>query len=76
MYSTYLSDERRRDRENPPRPFGFHPNTQSSRARGPRVADKIGPYFVVALDLGTTKAFGLRLVWPDFLPQRCPPYKC
>jgi hypothetical protein len=23
MYSTYLSDERHRDRENPPRPFGL-----------------------------------------------------
>ena len=23
MYSTYFSDERRRDRENPPRPFGL-----------------------------------------------------
>jgi hypothetical protein len=37
-----------------------------------RVAGKIGPYFVVALDLGTTKAFGLRLVWPDFPSQRYP----
>ena len=27
---------------------------------------KIGPYVVLALDFGTTKAFGLGLVWPDF----------
>jgi hypothetical protein len=38
-----------------------------------RVAAQIGPYFVLALDLGVTKAFGLRLVWPNFRPQRCPP---
>ena len=61
MYSTYLSDERRRDRENPPRPFGLR------RKSGPRRqvfidGVGIGPYFVVALDLGITKAFGLRLV--------------
>jgi hypothetical protein len=45
-----------------------------------RVAAQIRPYFVVGLDLGATKAFGLRLVsypidedlsvgtpiWPDF----------
>ncbi len=38
-----------------------------------RVAAQIGPYRVVGLDLGTTKAVGLRLVWPDFRLQRCPP---
>jgi hypothetical protein len=37
------------------------------------VAAQIGPYFVVGLDLGATKAFGLRLVWPNFRSQRCPP---
>jgi len=37
-----------------------------------RVAAQIAPYFVVALDLGTTKAFGLRRVWRDFRWQRCP----
>jgi hypothetical protein len=37
-----------------------------------RVAGKNGPYFVVALELGTTKLFGLRLVWPVFPSQRCP----
>jgi hypothetical protein len=52
MYSTYLSDERRRDRENPPRPFGLR--------------RKSGHTFVVALDLGLARAFGLRRVWPDF----------
>jgi hypothetical protein len=41
-------------------------------APAPRVAAKIGPYFVVDLDLGATKAIGLRLVWPDFRSQRCP----
>lgn len=38
-----------------------------------RVAVKIGPYCVVGLDLGATKAFGLRLVWTDFSSQRQPP---
>jgi|HubBroStandDraft_1064217.scaffolds.fasta_scaffold28587_4 hypothetical protein len=38
-----------------------------------RVTAKIGPYRVVSLDLGATKAFGLRLVWPDFRQQRYPP---
>ncbi len=52
-----------------------------------RVAAQIGPYFVVGLDLGATKAFGLRLrgphrqvyvdgvgfVWPNFRSPRCPP---
>ncbi len=63
--------------------------TQRSGKSAPslRVADKIGPYFVVSLDLGIAKAFGLRLVshptdedlsvgtpvWPDFLAQRCRP---
>ena len=32
------------------------------RVQGTRVAAQIGPYFVVDLDLGATKAFGLRLV--------------
>ena len=62
MYSTYFSDEGR--------------ERSGKSAPSLRVADKIGPYFVVALDLGVAKAFGLRLVWPDFLSQRCPPYKC
>ena len=35
-----------------------------------RVARKIWPYFVIVLDLGATKAFGLCLVWPDFRQQR------
>jgi hypothetical protein len=37
-----------------------------------RAAAKIGPYFVLGLDVGTTKAFGLHLVWPDFHQQRHP----
>jgi 3'-phosphoadenosine 5'-phosphosulfate sulfotransferase (PAPS reductase)/FAD synthetase len=37
-----------------------------------RVAAQIGPYFVVGLDLGATKAFSLRLVWRNFRAQRCP----
>ena len=40
------------------------------------VAEKSGQYFVVALDLGTAKAFRLRLAWPGFLSQRRPPYEC
>jgi hypothetical protein len=32
--------------------------------------EKIGPYFILALDSGTTTAFGLGFVWPDFLSQR------
>jgi len=35
-----------------------------------RVAAKIRPYFVLALDGGPTTAFGLGLVWPDFRSQR------
>jgi hypothetical protein len=38
-----------------------------------RVATQIEPYVVVGLDLGATKAFGLRLVWRNFRSQRCPP---
>jgi predicted phosphoribosyltransferase len=38
-----------------------------------RVAEKIQPYFVVVLDGGPATAFGLRLAWPDFRSQRCPP---
>ncbi len=38
----------------------------------PLVAGKIGPYCVVGLNLGATKAFGLRLVWSAFFPQRSP----
>ena len=37
-----------------------------------RVAAQVGPFRVFGLDLGATKAFGLRLVWPDFRQQRCP----
>jgi hypothetical protein len=37
-----------------------------------RVAAQIGPYFVVILDCGPATAFGFRLVWPDFRPQRRP----
>ena len=55
----YLSDERQRNGENWPRPFG--------------VAAKIGPYVVLALDGGPATAFGLGLVWTDFRPQRCTP---
>ncbi len=52
-----------------------------------RAAAKIGPCVVVALDLGATKAFGLRLgshptdedlsvgaqAWPEFRSLRHPP---
>jgi hypothetical protein len=41
-----------------------------------RAAAKIGPYGVVGLDFATTKAFSLRLVWPDFRQQRHPPGQC
>ena len=37
-----------------------------------RVAAQIGPDFIVILDCGPATAFGLRLVWPDFRPQRRP----
>jgi hypothetical protein len=37
------------------------------------VAAQTKPYFVVSLDLGTTKAFGLGLVWLGFCSQRCSP---
>jgi hypothetical protein len=36
------------------------------------VAEKIGPYFILALDGGPATAFGLGFVWPNFLAQRCP----
>ncbi len=63
------------------------PHPASARDGDPGVAAQIGPYFVVSLDLGATKAFGLRLVstprtktrprgprfWPNFRSQRCPP---
>jgi hypothetical protein len=45
----------------------------SLRAPSLRAAAKIGPYFVAGFDFGTTKAFSLRLVWPDFRLQRHPP---
>jgi hypothetical protein len=54
MYSTDLSDERRRDREN--LPLGLR--------------KKLGPYFVVALNFGSAKAFRICLVWPNFLLHR------
>jgi hypothetical protein len=38
----------------------------------PRVAGKIGPYFILALDSGPATAFGLGFVWPDFPSQRRP----
>ncbi len=37
------------------------------------VAAQNGPYFVIGLELGAAKAFGLRLVWPNFRSQRRPP---
>ena len=45
--------------------------------RGPRrqgfvAGVEFGPYFVVILDCGPATVFGLRLVWPDFRPQRRP----
>ena len=39
-----------------------------------RVAAKIGPYFILALDGGPATAFGLGFVWPDFRSQRHPPW--
>ena len=35
----------------------------------------MGPYFVVILAWGPATRCGLRLVWPHFHLQRCPPYK-
>jgi len=35
-----------------------------------RVAEKNGPYFILALDSGPATAFGLGFVWPDFRSQR------
>jgi hypothetical protein len=54
MYSTGLSDERRRVGEN--LPLGLR--------------KKLGPSFVVALNFGTAKAFRICLVWPNFLMHR------
>lgn len=39
-----------------------------------RVGVKIGPYFILALEGGTTTALGLGFVWTDFLAQRPHPY--
>jgi hypothetical protein len=36
-----------------------------------RVAGKIRPYFILAIDGGPATAFGLGFVWPDFSSQRC-----
>jgi hypothetical protein len=55
----YWSDARQRNGENRPRPL--------------RVAEKIRPYFILALDGGPATAFGLGFVWPDFRSQRHPP---
>jgi hypothetical protein len=38
-----------------------------------RVAEKIRPYFILALDGGPATAFGFGFVWPDFRSQRHPP---
>ena len=35
-----------------------------------RVAEKIQPYFILALGGGPATAFGLGFVWPDFPSQR------
>jgi hypothetical protein len=79
-YRESSSDERHRNEQNWPQPFGFHPVTE--RVGGPGVAVKIAPYFVVGLDCGPATAFVLRLVftprtksagapvWRDFLSQR------
>ena len=40
---------------------------------GARVAAKIRPYFILALDGGPATAFGLGFVWSDFRSQRRPP---
>ena len=42
-------------------------------ARSLRIAAKIRPCGVVALELGTAKPGGLRLAWADFRAQRHPP---
>ena len=47
----------------------------SIACRGPWVVAKMGPYFVVVLVWGPATHCGLRLVWPHFHSQRCPPYK-
>ena len=41
-----------------------------------RVAAKTRPYFVLVLEPGATKTFGLGLVWSGFRSQRHPPQKC
>ena len=48
----HFSDERQSDRENPPRPFGFHPNTQRSRVWGPGLRGKSGHASLSALTGG------------------------
>jgi hypothetical protein len=58
-YLVSASDERQRSERNWPSALW--------------VAAKIGPYFVAALNGGPATAFGLRLLWPDFLSQRRPP---
>jgi len=54
--------------------FGVFKRLTSPRSGEPAqslgVVEKNGLYFVVALDLGTAKAFRLRLAWPGFLSQR------
>jgi hypothetical protein len=67
-YRESSSDKRRRNEENWPQPFGFHPVTEC--VGGPGVAAKIAPYFVVVLGSGAATTFVLRLVWRDFLSQR------
>ena len=66
MYSTYLSDERRRDRENPPRPFGFHPSAQSSRAGGPGLWIKSGHTSLSPSTLEPPKSSGSASYGPIF----------
>jgi hypothetical protein len=69
----HFSDERQSNRENqgprhgllrdgvvnPPRPFGLR--------------RKSGHTSLSALAVGSSTAFGLRLVWPDLRSQRCSP---
>jgi hypothetical protein len=61
-YRMYLSNERRGNGENRPRPSGFHPVAPKARS-GPRVAAKIPQHFVVSPStVGAATAFRLRLV--------------
>ena len=69
----HFSDERQSDRENPPRPFGFHPNAQGARVWDPGLRRKSGHTSLPASTVGPATAFGRRLVWPDFRAQRCSP---